>query len=114
MCLLGCVSREASLDEFVGGSDSGSEASEVGEEESADGDEREVESEGSEVDGEEAEVEDEGVEGNQEDVELADVSAASATYVWTPASDACARCGSEVGRLWRCEGELVCGECKEW
>lgn len=112
------MSRDASLDEFVGGVESeGSEDSLDGEE-SVDGEEREVESEESGVGGEEKSMGDrEGVESVDVEsggMESEDVSAASATYVWTPAGDACARCGSEVGRLWQCEGELVCGECKEW
>ena len=90
MCLSRRVSRDASLDEFVGG---GSE-SEVSEDV------------GSGV--EAADVEDDD-SGNSEAV-----SPASATYAWTPDGEACVRCGSSVDRLWRCEGELVCGDCKEW
>lgn len=96
------MTRDASLDEFLGGESDVSEASEVERADSA------VES--GEVGSEAGEsgVEEDGGESGEA------VSPASPTYVWTPAGDACARCGSSVDRLWRCDGELVCGECKEW
>jgi hypothetical protein len=90
------VSRDASLDEFVEGSESDvREASEV-------------DSEGEEP----AVKQDDGGDGSKEVSKGG--SSVEATYMWTPAGDACARCEGSAGRLWRCDGELVCGECKEW
>ena len=103
------MTRDASLEEFVGGESNGE--SEVSDSEGGDST---VESEEAESEVEESVVEqDESEVGNDNGCGEA-VSPASATYVWTPAGDACARCGSSVERMWRCEGELVCGECKEW
>lgn len=102
MYVRGCVTRDASLDEFVGGGETG-----VGSEESGDG--------GVEAESGDAEAESGGVEVESDDGGSAvDVSSVEATYVWIPAGDACARCAGDSERLWRCDGELVCGECKEW
>lgn len=34
------------------------------------------------------------------------------TYAW--GSYACRRCGNEVERVWRDDGDLVCSDCKSW
>jgi hypothetical protein len=47
-----------------------------------------------------------------------DVSPAVSTFDWTPDDGECAACGESVERRWRADGqkdgELVCGDCKEW
>lgn len=80
------MSRDASLDEFIGGGESDVDA----EDDSAVADSTAA-SEGD-----------------------AEIEPAEPTYVWSPDGRACARCESVVSRLWRFEGALVCEECKEW
>lgn len=108
------MSRDASLDEFFESAESEAQTDEgdVSESDQDDG------KSGEAIEASMVESEDHGSDEVEDPVEAedegAEISPASPTYVWTPARVACARCGSSVDRLWRCEGELVCGECKEW
>ncbi|MDS0294020.1 DUF7573 domain-containing protein [Halogeometricum luteum] len=42
------------------------------------------------------------------------VDPAVGTYRWDPDGVACAACGETVHRLWLDDGGQVCEECKEW
>ena len=129
--------RDASLDEFLSGSD---------EEDGKPAGEREVE----ETDGEagsavphsdtepeaetepEPEAETEAETGTESDTEteageetetgpepdgpppIAEVDPARSTFAWSPDGAACAECGASVEERWEAEAGLVCVECKEW
>ena len=36
------------------------------------------------------------------------------TYCWTPEGAECAECGATVGARWRDDGRFVCPDCKAW
>ena len=82
--------RDASLEEFLDGSD---------------GDPRPATGGGSPE-------ESVGPDGNET---AADGTTGPATviYAWTPEGDACPACGAAVQRRWRDGGRLVCAHCKE-
>ena len=42
------------------------------------------------------------------------VAPARSTYAWSPAGADCAACGATVERRWRDETGLVCADCKTW
>lgn len=42
------------------------------------------------------------------------VGPATSTYDWSPDGDDCAACSATVERRWRDDPGLVCADCKEW
>jgi hypothetical protein len=110
------MTRDASLDEFLGGGDgeSGGEATEDegaatepadpvdGAEEPADATET-VDESPADADGDEAPP-----------LAPAAVDPAHSTYDWSPDGAECADCGATVEARWRDESGLVCPDCKEW
>jgi hypothetical protein len=123
------VSRDRSLDEFLGdesGTDENSDADETAGENS--------ETAPTEDSGETARAEDSEETARAEDSEETAPEAAPeatpagedstpapapVTYDWSPGGRTCAACGASVQRRWRAgerdeEGRLVCVECKSW
>lgn len=108
------MTRDASLDEFLGGGDEDGDAA------------------GTDADGAESETaagaapEDDRGDGggagdgvaDEEDPPLAldGVEPARSTYAWSPDGAECAACGATVEARWRGEAAegLVCADCKEW
>ena len=110
--------RDASLDDFLSGSDETAE-----EDTPASEDEAEAVEEESEPDPEsesepepERESDPEPVSGPEPDgpPPIAEVDPARSTFAWSPDGAACAECGASVEERWEAEGGLVCVECKEW
>lgn len=110
------MTRDASLDEFLGG---GGEAENE--------DEDDVDSDATEHPGDADEgAPDEPAEPAGEDGSAASedsgwpspdadvVTPAQSTYAWSPAGADCAACGATVERRWRDEAGLVCSDCKGW
>ena len=118
--------RETSLDEFVGGDDAASDASETGEPDRGD------------VGASEQPAPDAG-DAPDADIREADATAEAAgadtvpdethagppdvdappdqtvsTFAWSVDGVACARCGAAATRRWRDDSELVCPSCKTW
>ena len=99
------MSRDRSLDEFLGGErrDSVDESAEADvTDDLADATETEPEAEpspGSEpaADGDEATV-----------------TPAVSTYAFSPDGAPCGACGTVVEKRWRDDGDLVCPDCKQW
>jgi hypothetical protein len=100
------MAEDASLDDFLDGSDSEDE----GDGSSAAEDEaEELESEptdsGSPTDG---------VDPDSSEASTGTAEPAVTTYAWSPSGAACAECGEVVERRWTQDGDLVCGACKSW
>lgn len=93
------MSRDASLDQFVGGD----------EEASADGSDA-----GAPADGDEAAATSDGGAGERSATEVEGVAPARATFDWSPDGAACDCCSTSVEKRWRDGDALVCGDCKEW
>lgn len=128
--------RDASLDDFLSGTDEATEEDEHESEAEPADVESESESEAEAEPGPEAESETEAepetdteTETEQEsDTEpvsdtadepegpppVADVEPARSTYAWSPDGATCAECGEQVEERWESEAGLVCVECKEW
>jgi hypothetical protein len=83
--------REASLEEFLDGSD--------GDPKPATGEES---SEGSA-----------GPDGNETTAD-GTIEPATVIYAWTPEGGACPACGTAIERRWRDGDRLVCADCKDW
>lgn len=134
------MTRDASLDEFLGGDEADeNDADAAGIEDAADGAADTTEDRAGNEDGDgstggdEAEAvdtttEDGDVDGADApdagtDDEAADdsewlppdeVEPARSTYAWSPDGADCAACGATVERRWRDESGLVCADCKGW
>jgi rubrerythrin len=127
------MTRDASLDEFMGGEagdgdaadadgrtesdstteaapgDEGSdEAAGAGDDESAATAEANPSSDG------EADEADEVADSATPAVSAAEATPATVTMAWSPAGADCAACGATVERRWQDEAGLVCPDCKEW
>jgi len=94
------VTRDRSLEEFVGGSDAGSESA------GSDDDS----SEGGATSPDDADA------GPRDDCgdDGGDVEPIESTYGWSIDGVACESCGATVESRWRDDGILVCADCKEW
>ncbi|MDS0299891.1 hypothetical protein NDI76_14170 [Halogeometricum sp. S1BR25-6] len=101
------MTRDRSLDDFVGGGED-----EEREDAGSDGDEN-ADDENDDVTAEEAES---GAVADSERTSptTEDVDPAVGTYRWHPDGVVCAACGETVPRLWFDDGEQVCADCKEW
>jgi hypothetical protein len=121
--------RDASLDDFLSGSDEDEEPegeeleSEAGSEPDVEaGPEAEAEAEPdteSEVEPEpEVEADAEPATADDPDPEdqppVAEVDPARSTFAWSPDGATCAACGESVEERWESEAGLVCVECKAW
>lgn len=112
------MTRDASLDEFLGGSGEDDE-SEDGERESGEGN-AETAADGASG----ASEEPDGTPGEEPDGDAADatdglpapddVEPARSTYAWSPGGAECAACGATVTERWRDDGRQVCADCKDW
>jgi hypothetical protein len=113
------MTRDASLDEFLGGEDEeGGEGSEgegaatepvsPAEEPPVDAAEESADATGGDESPADAD--------RDEDPPLAPaaVDPARSTYDWSPDGADCAACGETVEARWRDEPGLVCADCKEW
>ena len=118
--------RETSLDEFVGGDDAASDASETGEADRGDGDanEQPVPDAG---DAPDADVREAAATAEAAGTDTAQGEAkadpdevdpppdpTASTFAWSTDGAACARCGAAATRRWRDDRELVCPSCKTW
>jgi len=102
------MGEDASLDDFLGGSDETPDDGAADEERAKEGDEELVTAD--QIDAEPA-AETEA----DETVETTDtVEPAATTYAWDGTGTACAACGEAVERRWQQDGGLVCGACKDW
>lgn len=113
--------RDASLDEFLAGSDEEpeGEADLAGEEQSGSEPEpgTEVEAESGEPDPGTGSDGDAGASPGTEaegSPSVEDVDPARSTFAWSPDGGACAGCGERVEERWESDVGLVCSECKEW
>jgi formamidopyrimidine-DNA glycosylase len=118
--------RETSLDEFVGGDDTASDASETGEPDRGDvgASEQPTHDAGDAPDADireaAATVEATGADAVQDDADAdphgvdAPPDQTESTFVWSADGAACAHCGTAATRRWRDGGDLVCPSCKTW
>jgi len=114
------MTRDASLDEFLGGGGEESEDEESGDEESVD--EGAATEPPNPVDAAEEPADAPGGDEPPADAEgdeapplaPAAVDPARSTYDWSPEGAECAACGATVEARWRDEPGLVCADCKEW
>jgi hypothetical protein len=117
------MSRDRSLDEFVGGdsADSAPDADgDVDRDDAADP-ETDADDPGSETEskpapaGEERdEVDPEATDDDHTAIDPDDVEPAAVTYRWDPDGVRCSECGTTVDRLWSGDSGQVCDDCKEW
>ena len=106
------MTRDASLDEFLGGGgEAGNEDEDDVDSDATDADEG-ASDEPAEPAGDDgsAASEDSGWPSPDADA----VTPAQSTYAWSPAGADCAACGATVERRWRDEAGLVCSDCKGW
>jgi hypothetical protein len=114
------MTRDASLDEFLGGGDgeSGGEATEdegAATEPASPAEEPPVDGAEESADATESDDPPADAEG-EEDPPLAPaaVDPAHSTYDWSPDGADCADCGETAEVRWHDEPGLVCTDCKEW
>lgn len=109
------MTRDASLDEFLGGDEAAEDDTEVAGAEDGDGN---GDGDGS-GDGDDAAAgADDAAGGDAPDdsgwLPPAAVESARSTYAWSPDGAPCAACDATVQRRWRDDSGLVCPDCKEW
>ena len=112
--------RDASLDDFLSGSDETAQEDTPASEDEAEAVEEESEPEHErepEV-GPERESDPEPVSEPESEPEgpppIAEVDSARSTFAWSPDGATCAACGESVAERWESEMGLVCVACKEW
>jgi len=123
------MSRDRSLDEFVGGESDGSAdpGSDADADDSTDAEDPTDDSTDAEDPTDDSDVEtgsepapcEEGSGGSDaadDDAATApdDVEPAAVTYRWEPDGVRCADCGAAAEQLWSGESGQVCADCKEW
>jgi hypothetical protein len=111
------MTRDASLDEFLGGGDAAEEDTEP----DADATESPGDADESPTDvpdGSAEPADDEDTTASEDpgwpSPDADAVTPARSTYAWSPAGANCAACGATVERRWRDEAGLVCSDCKGW
>lgn len=113
------MSRDRSLEDFLGGDDADGERSA----DPAEGATEETSDAGPEgTAGERTDADPGNTDGesdpNSEDATDGDddpnLGGATPTHGWSPDGAVCDRCGTEVGQRWADDGAMVCADCKEW
>lgn len=110
------MSRDRSLDEFVGGQrrDDDRTTAETEPDAEATNDTTTTSSTAESSSNRNEGSTDETVPGSGRESESAAVELAVSTYAFAPDGAPCAACGAVVEKRWRDDGELVCPECKAW
>lgn len=109
------MTRDTSLDEFLGGGETVESEDADGEATAADEDATGDGSAGEDAvadDVTEADTDDEDATRSEPDADA--VEPAVITYDVTPDGAECAACRDVVTRRWRDDPGMVCGECKDW
>lgn len=107
------MTRDRSLDEFLGGEPGDADATDEGEE--GDAEPAPAEPADAEPAAESADPDDDAEPATDPDSDPDDaVEPAVSTYEFSPDGAPCAACGAVVEKRWRDDGELVCPDCKVW
>lgn len=111
--------RDASLDEFLGGSESSEDESgdaTDGVDDSGDTPESDAGADaGAESETDDTDTEEDSRSTAEDAPAELTVEPATPTYDWSPEGAECAECGAVVETRWHTEGVgLVCAECKVW